>query len=169
MTNRICIREARNDDLPGLLDLYKHLHAVDDPLPHSEALAETWDEMRNSPSVQCIVADDQGKVVSSCVVAIVPNLTRGARPFAVVENVVTHSDYRKQGLGQAVVNKAIAIARSHNCHKVILLSNHERREAHHLYEKLGFKDNHSKGYVLHLRDSLKASAGEQLAQDEVRP
>ena len=53
---------------------------------------------------------------------IVPNLTRGGRPYALVENVVVHSQYQKMGVGRQMVTHAIAKAREANCYKVMLLS-----------------------------------------------
>ena len=37
---------------------------------------------------------------------IIPNLTRGLRPYAFVENVVTHADYRGKGYATACLNYA---------------------------------------------------------------
>jgi len=51
-------------------------------------------------------------LVASCALAIIANLTRGARPYAVIENVVTHESYRRRGLGTAVLHHAVDLARS---------------------------------------------------------
>ena len=42
-----------------------------------------------------LVAEEDGKAVSSVQMAIIESLTHNVRPFAVIENVVTHMDYRK--------------------------------------------------------------------------
>jgi ribosomal protein S18 acetylase RimI-like enzyme len=68
---------------------------------------------------------------------IVPNLTRGVRPFAVLQNVVTHCDYRGQGIGQLLNSHALAFAWEHNCYQVLVQTG--RPEVVGFYEKLGFR------------------------------
>jgi GNAT superfamily N-acetyltransferase len=151
MTNdertNVKVRRAAASDLDSLLALYAYLHDRDDPLPPQPQLEAVWGDIMADPKLHYFVAEIEGLLVSSCNLSIVPNLTRGARPFGVIENVVTHADFRKQGLARAVMEAALETAWAAGCYKVVLLSSAHRSEAHAFYEKLGF-DGHSKiGFV----------------------
>ena len=92
------IREAVPDDLSDLLALYAELSAGD-RLPTPETAAATWAKLLGSEMIRVLVAEQEGRAVSSCVLVIVPNLTRNQRPFALIENVVTSATMRGRGLG----------------------------------------------------------------------
>lgn len=85
-----------------------------------------------------IVADVAGLLVSSCTLAIIPNLTRGARPYGVIENVVTHPGYRRRGLGRGVLQAALNTAWGANCYKVLLATGSKRETTLRFYEGAGF-------------------------------
>ena len=90
------IREARENDLLSLLELYLDLH--EDSIPsENEHLKSTWQTILNDKNHHVIIKEIDGKLVSSCVCVIIPNLTREIRPYAFIENVVTHRDFRKRG------------------------------------------------------------------------
>ncbi len=77
--------------------------------------------------------------MSSCTLAIIPNLTRGARPYGIIENVVTHPDHRRTGLGRAVLRAAIDKAWSADCYKVMLATGSKREATLSFYEAAGFQ------------------------------
>ena len=54
-------------------------------------------------------------LAASCTLTIIPNLTRNARPYAVIENVVTDPAFRRQGIGHAVLNAAQDAAWNADC------------------------------------------------------
>jgi ribosomal protein S18 acetylase RimI-like enzyme len=146
-TTEAKLRRAAASDLDSLLALYAHLHEQDDPLPPQPQLEAVWGDIMADPKLHYFVAEIEGLLVSSCNLSIVPNLTRGARPFGVIENVVTHADFRQRGLARAVMEAALEAAWEAGCYKVVLLSSAHRSGAHALYKKLGF-DRHSKiGFV----------------------
>jgi len=105
MNRQFTIREAEASDLSKLLQLYEHLHADDAGLPDRAKLESIWNEILQNPMLHCIISELGDTIVSSCILVIVPNLTRAARPYALIENVVTHSDYRDQGHATAVLTQ----------------------------------------------------------------
>lgn len=82
---------------------------------------ELWNRILKDKEHHIIIAEEDGKIVSSCVCIIIPNLTRNQRPYALIENVVTDKDYRKKGLATACLNYAKEIAIKENCYKLMLL------------------------------------------------
>lgn len=93
------IRETRQGDLKGLLELYAHLQKEGRLEPDLEA-ERVWRRILREENHHILVAEEGGRILSSCVCVVVPNLTHGQRPYALVENVVTHPDFRERGLGQ---------------------------------------------------------------------
>ena len=141
------IRNARQKDLDALLSLYQHLHADDAPLPEDSALCPVWSEILSDPKVHCLVAELQGELVASCVLVIIPNLTRGARPYGLIENVVTHAAYRRQGMATQLLRHALQVAWSKNCYKVMLLTGSKSEGIHQFYEQVGFVKGAKTGFV----------------------
>lgn len=91
------IREIVKDDLDDLLRLYMQLH--NDLMPEkTPELLRIVDTILQDKNHHVIVAEENGKIVSSCVCVIIPNLTHDQRPYAIVENVITDERYRKKGL-----------------------------------------------------------------------
>lgn len=111
------------------------------------------ERISKNPNIKYFGAVDAAngdRVVSTCFTMIIPNLTAHGRSICFLENVVTDSAYRKQGLARKVIEMAIEDAKSHNCYKVILQSNCKRTEAHKFYENLGFDGNLKKAFDLRL-------------------
>jgi GNAT superfamily N-acetyltransferase len=141
------VRKIRKNELSDLLELYKHLHPDDLAFPQDFDLAKHWKSILENQCLHYFIAEYDGKIVSSCALAVIPNLTRGAKPYGVIENVVTHENYRRKGFARAVVKRALNYAWENNCYKVMLLSGKKRKEAHGLYERLGFSKESKIGYV----------------------
>ncbi len=142
------VRQLRREDLNVLLELYDHLTRDRVPPPSRTHLEAVWDELCTDPRYLYFGAEIDGRIVASCTVTIIPNLTRSAKPYGVIENVVTHSDFRRRGCGAAVMNEAIDRCWAADCYKVMLLSGAGREEAHAFYENLGFDKNAKQGFVI---------------------
>ena len=141
------IRAMQQEDLTALLELYVHLNPVNAALPDGTLLQTVWQRILTDPDIYCFVADTDGVLTGSCQLAVVPNLTRGARSFGVIENVVTHADYRRQGIGTSLMRRALETAWDAGCYKVMLLSGAWREGAHRFYEELGFTREAKVGFV----------------------
>ena len=140
------IREAISEDLNELLELYLYLH--EDSIPEdNEHLRSTWAQIIGDPNHHIIVDVEDGKIVSSCVCVIIPNLTRGVRPYAFIENVVTHEAYRGRGLAGACLDYAKQIAIRENCYKMMLLTGSKKPETLHFYEKAGYNSSDKTAFI----------------------
>ena len=139
---------AHANDLPELLGLYRFLNPDDLVLEVDGALLEHWEAILNNPALHYVVARADGKVVSTCALTIIPNLTRSARSYGLIENVVTHPDYRKRGIGTQVLQHALAIAWSQNCYKVMLMTGSKQESTMRVYEGAGFVRGEKTGFVV---------------------
>ena len=142
------IRTIQYEELPELLNLYKQLHPDDPEVYGHEELNTLWDQIINDPCLHYIVMKDDGKIVSTCTLAIVKNLTRGLRPYGLIENVITHKEYRKRGCGTRVLNKAVEIAKNYDCYKVMLMTSSKEENVLRFYEKAGFEKDKKIGFAL---------------------
>ncbi len=107
------IREIMKNDLDSLLRLYMQLH--DNPMPEKTAeLLQIWDHIVQDKNHHVIVAEENGKIVSSCVCVIIPNMTHNQQPYAFIENVITDEKFRKRGLATQCLNFAKEIALKEN-------------------------------------------------------
>ncbi|MGN0535186.1 MAG: GNAT family N-acetyltransferase [Eubacterium sp.] len=143
------IREINKNDFNGLSELYTHLHG-NKPIPDNEMSIEIWNSILNDKNHHIIVAEEDGKIVSSCVCVIVPNLTHNQQPYVLIENVVTHKDYRKRGLASQCLTYAKQIAVENNCYKMMLLTGSKKRATHRFYRKNGYNSIEKTGYIQRL-------------------
>ena len=126
-----------SDELNELLFLYTHLHESGVP-EDSEHMKRTWEIICSDENHHIIVCEADGKLVSSCVCVIIPNLTRNIRPYAFVENVVTHADHRGKGYATACLNYAKDLAVKADCYKMMLLTGSKSDSTLSFYKKAGY-------------------------------
>ena len=137
------IRRIDPRELAQLLALYQHLHGADDPLPADSVVQTVWQDLMDDPRTMCLGGFEGGALVASCVLLIIPNLTRGCRPYGLIENVVTHADHRQRGHGRVVLQHALQLAWAQGCYKVMLMTGRKDEAMTHFYEGAGF-DRHDK-------------------------
>lgn len=140
------IREVGEKDLHDLLQLYMQLH--DNPKPEfTKELSELWESILEDKNHHIIVAEEEGRIVSSCVCVIIPNLTRSQRPYAFVENVITDEAYRRKGLARACLDYAKGLAEKENCYKMMLLTGSREEGTLRFYERAGYNRNDKTAFI----------------------
>lgn len=140
------VREAVKKDLGELLHLYLFLHEKDIP-EQSQHLQNVWNEIISDKNHHIIVNVVDGRIVSSCVCAIIPNLTRNVRPYAFVENVVTHLECRGKGYATECLNYAREIAKNQNCYKMMLLTSSKEQKTLNFYENAGYNSADKTAFI----------------------
>lgn len=140
------IREIINEDFNGLMELYMQLN--DNPMPEKTSeIMELWNRILKDKEHHIIIAEEEGKIVSSCVCVIIPNLTHNQRPYAFIENVITDKDYRNKGLATACLNYAKEIAIKEKCYKLMLLTGSKKESTLNFYERAGYNKNDKTAFI----------------------
>ena len=133
----VMIREIKESELKELLELYLNLH--EDSIPEiTSNLEDTWKTIILNKNYHVVVCELAGKIISSCVCVIIPNLTRNVRPYAFIENVVTHPDYRGKGYASECLKYAKEIGKKENCYKMMLMTGSKRESTLRFYKKAGY-------------------------------
>jgi GNAT superfamily N-acetyltransferase len=140
------IREAKANDLDPVMLLYSHLFDNDEKA-EEEALEKAWQDILNDPRMHFFILENYATPVSMCVLSIIPNLTRGARPYGLIENVVTRRECRNQGYGTELLGHALSVAWKSGCYKVMLLTGRTDPAVFRLYEKAMFKRGVKEGLI----------------------
>ncbi len=145
------IRHASPSDLGALLSLYdelagEKLTAVPGDLASFEPLLA---EILADPSRTLMVAVRDDRLVGTADLLIVTNLTHRGEPWAIVENVIVAGATRRTGVGRALMEHLIGLAREAGCHKLQLVSGRHRTEAHAFYRSLGL-DAVAEGFKVYL-------------------
>ena len=141
------VRLAIRSDLADLLSLYLALHPDDSSLVASARTEAGFEAILTTGTSSVVVAELARQLVSTCTLSVIPNITRAARPYGLIEHVVTLPGFERRGFARAVLSQALDLAWSRGCYKVMLLSGANRPGAHALYESVGFKSGVEVGFV----------------------
>jgi GNAT superfamily N-acetyltransferase len=131
------IRIAVERDFEGIMNLLRQLNPEDPAITDGRDKI-TFAQIIKEPSLRILVLEENGKIISTCYLNIIPNLTRNASPYAVIENVVTDLAFRNQGFGQKLMKFALESAWKAGCYKVMLQTGSKREGTHKFYAACGF-------------------------------
>ncbi len=137
---KLVVRLAERGDLAGLLQIYRDLIS-EDPELSVEAAGIHFDALVRIPGSAVHIGVLNDTIVSTCTLIVIPNLTRGGQPYALVENVVTVAEYRGRGYGRETLQHAVSCAWDQGCYKVMLLTGSTKPETLGFYQSAGFEQN----------------------------
>ena len=135
---------GNENDLEGIIELYKQLVENNDFLKVNDAY-KIWNEIQKY-NIKYFLAKENGKIIGSCYICVIPNLTYMGRSIGYIENVIIDKSYRRKGVGKNLMEMAINYAKENNCYRVVLQSGLKRIEAHKFYENIGFNGESKKAY-----------------------
>lgn len=142
----VMIRLAEKNDLDELLRLCSQFR--DDPIPEKTSdLIKKWKEMLSASYYHIFVAQKDQMLLSSLVLLIIPNLTHGQRPYAVIENVITDKAFRNRGIASSLLFAAREMARAQNCYKIMLMTGSKKDSTFRFYEKAGYNRNDKTAFI----------------------
>ncbi|MDJ0824530.1 MAG: GNAT family N-acetyltransferase [Rhodobacter sp.] len=133
-------RSASAADAEALLTLYDTLSSDNERCP-LELAKQNISRICQIDGSAVLLGEINGEALTTCTLIVIPNLSRGGRPYAVIENVVTHPGHRGRGLGKAVLDAACERAWSHDCYKVMLSTGSTRPAILSFYESAGFEQS----------------------------
>jgi ribosomal protein S18 acetylase RimI-like enzyme len=141
------IRRARRDDVGAIVGMLADdplgsaRERVEDPLPPGYFRA--FEAVDRDPNIQLVVAQDSDGIVVGCLqLCILPGLSSQGASRALIEDVRVATHCRSRGIGEQMVQWAVAESRSRDCKLVELLTHHTRVDAQRFYERLGFARSH---------------------------
>ena len=142
----LTIKKAEKNNLSELLELYTHLH--DNPFPEIDSRIENiWSRIMRDENHHILLGYIGEKLVSSCVIVIIENLTRQQRPYALIENVITHPDFRNNGYASELIARANKIAEDNGCYKIMLMTGSKKESTLKFYERCGFNSSDKTGFI----------------------
>jgi GNAT superfamily N-acetyltransferase len=120
----------------------------DNPMPlRDEKLEKLWSSILDNQDHHIIIGTEDERIVSSCVIMVIRNLTHDQRPYALIENVITEENCRNRGHASAVLNYAKEIAVRENCYKIMLLTGSKKESTLNFYEKAGYNRKDKTAFI----------------------
>jgi len=143
----ITIRHARRDDVGVIVamladdPLGSARERLEEPLPASYFRA--FEALEHASHIQLVVAEDEDGAVIGCLqLCILPGLSSQGASRGLIEDVRVATHCRSRGVGEKIVQWAVAEARARGCALVELLTHNTRVDAQRFYARLGFQPSH---------------------------
>jgi len=140
------IRAATARDFETVMRLYGQLNP-DDPAITDGSDRQAFEQILADPRLDVLLWEHGGAVVATTYLNIVPNLSRSAAPYAVIENVVVENELRGTGVGKAVMAATLHIAWDAGCYKAMLMTGSKRPSTLGFYRACGFSQESKTAFL----------------------
>ncbi len=143
---QVIFRSATRQDLRQIINML-----ADDKLgalredasePINQAYLDAVESIRHDPNNMLIVAVLKDQVMGIVQLTFIPNLSYIGRWRVQIEGVRIHKKHRSLGIGQQIIEHAIKLSKTKNCHMVQLTANKSRTKSIDFYQQLGFVASH---------------------------
>ena len=142
----VTFRRATEADLPAIVAMLADdglgQGREDASLPLARGYLDAFAAIEADSNQMLAVAEADGAVVGTLQLTFLPGLSHKGAWRGQVESVRVASSRRGTGLGQAMLEWAVAACRARGCRMVQLTTDKTRADAHRFYERLGFKASH---------------------------
>ncbi|BAK33621.1 hypothetical protein MLP_06070 [Microlunatus phosphovorus NM-1] len=140
------IRDAAPGDFEAVMRLYRQLNP-DDPILTDGSDRVAFEAILSAPNLRLLLLEVDGEVVATTYLNVIPNLSRRAAPYAVIENVVVDEDRRGTGLGKKIMATTLEQAWAAGCYKAMLMTGSKRPSTHAFYRSRGFDPDAKTAYL----------------------
>lgn len=141
------IRRAQADDAEAIGSLYQELNTRSAPAVSAERVAA----IAQSEHTYLFVCDDDDDILASALVCLCEDVMFGTQPFAVVENFVVSTDYKREGIGKSMMDHIENFCLEQLCSKIILQTGSDNRDARDFYTAMGYDPDAKIGFVKYRR------------------
>jgi GNAT superfamily N-acetyltransferase len=145
-TISLVIRVATHEDFQAVSQLYAQLNP-DDPPVKSPKHEQVFEQILARDGLDILLLEVDREVVGATYLNVIPNLSRGAQPYAVIENVVIAKHRRGQKLGRRLMDGTLERAWAAGCYKAMLQTGSKTPSTHAYYRACGFADDAKTAYL----------------------
>jgi GNAT superfamily N-acetyltransferase len=140
------IREAVAGDFEAVSRLYAQLNP-DDPPVEGQRHRGVFEQILDREGLAILLLEVDGEVIGATYLNLIPNLSRGAQPYAVIENVVIAKERRGQKFGRRLMDETLERAWTAGCYKAMLQTGSKTPSTHAYYRACGFADDAKTAYL----------------------
>ena len=148
----LTVKKVEKDDLAKLLELYTHLNKNPFPIIDNR-IEDIWERILADKNHYILGGYIGEKLVSTCAISIIENLTHQQMPYALIENVVTRPDCQNKGYGTRILDFARDIAAESGCYKIMLMTGSKKESTLNFYKKAGYDPNEKTAFIQRLDEN----------------